>query len=97
MKEILKSLGINENNYGACIGAGNWSVTTDVGVLNSVNPANGEVIANVYQCSEDDYEKVITESQIAFEEWRMVPAPSEVSWYGKWGKNFAERKVCWEV
>lgn len=75
MKKILKSLGIEENNYGACVGAGSWSTTTDAGVLNSVNPANGDVIANVYQCSENDYKNIIMESQNAFEEWRMVPAP----------------------
>ena len=92
MKEILKSLGINDNNYGACIGAGNWSVTTDAGVLNSVNPANGEVIANVYQCSEDDYEKVITESQIAFEEWRMVPAPIRGQLVREMGEELRRKK-----
>ena len=75
MKELLKSLGIYEDNYGACVGAGNWFNTTDAGQLNSVNPANGNLIANVYQCSEDDYENVIIESQKAFKEWRMVPAP----------------------
>jgi len=75
LKEILKSLEVEENNYGACVGAGSWSNTTDCGQLNSVNPANGSIIANVYQCSEDDYENVIIESQKAFKEWRMVPAP----------------------
>ena len=75
MKEILKSLGIEENNYGACVGAGSWSNTTDSGQLYSVNPTNGNVISNVYHCSEDDYENVIIESQKAFKEWRMVPAP----------------------
>ena len=50
MEEILKPLGINQINYGACTGAGAWSVTEDAGILNSINPANAEVIANVYQC-----------------------------------------------
>ena len=59
MKEILKSLGIQKNNYGACIGAGNWSRTKDAGTLHSINPANGEEIASVYQCSENDYEQIL--------------------------------------
>ena len=75
MKEILRSLGIGVNNFGACMGAGEWSSTTDSSILNSVNPASGEIIANVYQCSENDYEKIIEKSQIAFKDWRMVPAP----------------------
>jgi len=75
MNEILNKLGIKENNYGACIGAGDWSTTTDAGVLESYNPTTGKLLAKVYQCSESDYEKVITDSQKTFEEWRMVPAP----------------------
>ncbi len=75
MNEILKKLGIEDVNYGACIGASDWIKTTDSGKLESINPTNGERIATVYQCSEADYEKVITESQEVFKEWRMVPAP----------------------
>ena len=75
MKEILNTLGINENNYGACLGSSEWSKTTDSGILKSINPSNGEVIANVYQCSESDYEKIILESEQAFKKWSMVPAP----------------------
>lgn len=41
----------------------------------SISPATGEVIASVNQCSEDDYEKVVSQSQDSFEEWRIVPAP----------------------
>ena len=92
MNEILKSLGINNNNYGACVGAGNWSNTTDAGVLNSVNPANGEVIAKVYQCSEDDYDNVIKESIEAFKEWRMVPAPIRGQLVREMGEELRRKK-----
>ncbi len=72
--DILKKLGVEGVNYGASIN-GWWSATEDAGVIESYNPTNGELLGKVYQCSEEDYEKVIKESQIAFEEWRMVPAP----------------------
>ena len=75
MNTLLSSLGIEEKNYGACMGAGEWLKTTDSGILHSVNPANGKEIASVYQCSENDYDRIIQESQNAFREWRMVPAP----------------------
>ena len=75
MKELLAQLGIEDVNYGACVGAGDWLKSTDSGELDSVNPTTGEVIAKVYQCSEADYEQVIAESEAAFKEWRMVPAP----------------------
>ena len=75
MKKILNELGIDEKSYGACMGAGKWFETNDCGELDSMNPANGELIASVYQCSENDYDKVIKESQAIFKTWRMVPAP----------------------
>ena len=75
MKEIFDKLGIQKENYGACVGGGEWLETTDSGVLESVNPSTGELIAKVYQCSESDYEKIMKDSEKAFKEWRMVPAP----------------------
>jgi aldehyde dehydrogenase (NAD+) len=92
LKEILKSLGIDDNNYGACVGAGNWSTTTDSGVLNSINPANGNIIANVYQCSEEDYENVIIESEKVFKEWRMVPAPIRGQLVREMGEELRRKK-----
>ena len=62
MKDILHSLGINKNNYGACIGADEWCKTTDSGILHSINPANGKEIASVYQCSENDYDQIILDN-----------------------------------
>ena len=75
MKNILQSLGIEENNFGSCIGAGSWSTTTDAGQLQSICPNNGKEIASVYQCSEDDYDQIMIESIEAFKKWQMVPAP----------------------
>jgi len=92
LKKILKSLGIEENNYGACVGAGSWSSTTDAGVLNSVNPASEDMIANVYQCSENDYEHVIAESKSAFKEWRMVPAPIRGQLVREMGEELRRKK-----
>ncbi len=73
--EFLKELGINEFNPGACFGNREWSTTQDKGVIESVNPANGELIANVYGASPDDYERIMATARKVFEEWRMVPAP----------------------
>ncbi len=73
--KILKDLGIHEINYGACSGSDKWSSSKEGGVLESINPATGEIIASVYQATESDYEQVVTESLSAFGEWRKVPAP----------------------
>ncbi|MCJ7802809.1 MAG: aldehyde dehydrogenase family protein, partial [Candidatus Marinimicrobia bacterium] len=74
-KEILSKLGIENVNYGACAGPNDWYKTTNAGKLDSINPANGEVIASVYQCSVEDYHAIVEKSYKAFIEWRKVPAP----------------------
>jgi aldehyde dehydrogenase (NAD+) len=73
--EFLKSLGISDTNPGAYFGHGEWSTTTDAGSKKAINPSTGEVIASVYSASADDYERVVSEAQAAFKEWRQVPAP----------------------
>ena len=75
MDDILKKLSIKEKNYGSCVGGENWLSTSTEGVIESVNPSNGKVIASVFKCSESDYDKVLSESNKAFNEWRKVPAP----------------------
>ena len=50
--DFLKELGIEEFNAGACVGAGEWLATGGDDVLKSRNPATGEIIANVYPCTE---------------------------------------------
>src|SRR5919108_4137529 len=72
---FLKDLGIADINPGACTGPGEWIETLEAGMLSSICPASGEVIASVNLCSVEDYETVIERSRQAFKEWRMVPAP----------------------
>ncbi len=90
--DFLKELGIEEFNPGACVGAGDWSAREGDDILKSINPANGELIASVYQCTEADYEKVVAESEIAFKEWRQVPAPVRGELVRKMGVALREKK-----
>jgi len=73
--EILKALGIEPTNPGACFGLDEWSATTDAGVIHSINPTTGAAIAEVYAASPEDYERVMQTGQSVFEVWRKVPAP----------------------
>jgi len=72
--ELLEKLGIKETNYGSSSGI-NWNKTTSEGELKIISPTNGELIASVYQASEEDYEKIITTAQDAFKYWIKTPAP----------------------
>ena len=75
MNAILKQLNIKDYNFGACVGGDQWLETESQGEIISFNPSNNKKIANVYKCSDSDYEKVVKLSSNAFEDWRKVPAP----------------------
>ena len=72
---FLDTLGIRDDNPGACFGLDEWSTTTDQGSLDCINPTSGEVIARVNVASEDDYEHVLRTARTLSAEWRDVPAP----------------------
>ncbi len=73
--DFLKQLGIEATNPGACFGLNDYSSTRDAGTLDCMNPASGEVIAQVHGASRQDYDRVIGEAQRIAAEWARVPAP----------------------
>ena len=73
--QILKALGLGPVNSGTYLGNGEWSKTSDAGLLQSINPSTNEVIAEVHASSASDYETIIARAQAAFASWRTVPAP----------------------
>ena len=75
MRDMLSSLGITELNAGAWSQDGGWSKDTTGPLIESINPATGELIARVRSATAADYERVIVSARKAFEQWRMVPAP----------------------
>lgn len=92
VQEILKGLGIGSGSYGASSGPGKWYGDKSQGKLDSYNPATGELISSVYQCSEEDYEKVLRDSQEAQKEWQKVPAPVRGELVRKMGEALRNKK-----
>jgi aldehyde dehydrogenase (NAD+) len=72
--EILKGLGLAAVNPGAWSGVG-WHATDGGPLVQSLDPATGEVIASVRAATEADYERVAASAAAAFLKWRDVPAP----------------------
>ncbi|MFC3715923.1 aldehyde dehydrogenase family protein [Luteimonas soli] len=72
---VLTALGLSDNESGTYLGNGEWSKTRDAGVLEPVNPADGEVIARVQASSQADYDTIVERAQAAFKVWRTTPAP----------------------
>ena len=44
---VLTALGLGDNESGTYLGNGEWSKTRDAGVLEPVNPTDGNVLARV--------------------------------------------------
>ena len=75
MKAILKKLGIEETNPGACTGPDGWIRDPEGSELISYNPTTEEPIASVVQATSGSYQRVASEANAAFRKWRAVPAP----------------------
>ena len=74
MKDILSRLGLAEINDGTWIGE--RSLSDDSGLLiESRNPANGELIASVRSTTASEYEQVIAAAQESAQFWHTIPAP----------------------
>jgi aldehyde dehydrogenase (NAD+) len=73
MQEILKQLGIDEENKGASTGT-KW-ITAKGKSITSISPVDGKKIATLLACDDAAYEEVIASAQKAFEQWKMWPSP----------------------
>lgn len=73
IRESLHRLGIEQENPGSSTGV-KW-VDSGESFLSSFSPADGSLIAKVQYTNSGTYEAIITQAQVAFEKWRLVPAP----------------------
>ncbi|PJK09817.1 aldehyde dehydrogenase family protein [Lysobacteraceae bacterium NML08-0793] len=72
---VLEKLGLSAVESGTYLGNGEWSKTTDAGVLEPVNPTTGEVLGKVHASSRADYQLIMERAEAAFKIWRKIPAP----------------------
>jgi aldehyde dehydrogenase (NAD+) len=73
IRESLQRLGIEQENSGSSTGV-KW-LESGESFLSSFSPADGSLIAKVQYTNSDAYETIIIQSQVAFEKWRLIPAP----------------------
>jgi aldehyde dehydrogenase (NAD+) len=87
--QILNALGLEDVNAGAY--ASGW-LDTSGDLLTSYDPTTGDAIASVRQATVADYERVVTNAQKVFEEWRMFPAPERGQYLRKLANALREHK-----
>ena len=66
-KKILDSLGLDAVNPGTWLGSES-SEDDSARIVESINPANGEVIAGVRSTSAAEYERLVSAAQESFKE-----------------------------
>jgi len=75
MNPLLADLGLEAINPAAWSSKDGWLADPAAALIESVNPANGEVIASVRAATPAQYERVIASACAVAEAWRQVPAP----------------------
>lgn len=73
--KFLEELGVQKLNLGTCFDHNEWSQTKDAGLIESFNPATGELMGSVYSANNEDYEKIVAKAQTVFKDWKNTPAP----------------------
>ena len=71
----LESLGLREINAGVWSGSHGWSTDSSGPLIESINPATGQQLAQVRGATLGDYEHVMNSALAAAAAWRRVPAP----------------------
>ncbi|HLH85944.1 MAG TPA: aldehyde dehydrogenase family protein [Thermoplasmataceae archaeon] len=71
-QETLDRLGINSTEQGAY--GGKW-FNPHGPIYTAHSPIDGEAISKIRLCSREDYEKIVSATRKAFEEWQEIPAP----------------------
>lgn len=72
IEKALNQLGISDLNKGTSTGS-DWFSGGDE--ILSYSPVDGNLIGKVTTTTTADYEQVVEKAQIAFKEWRILPAP----------------------
>ena len=73
--DTLKALGLRDLNPGAWSGSRGWSEQQTGPLIDSINPATGQRLAQVRGAAAADYEQVMAAACDAAKQWRRVPAP----------------------
>ena len=72
---VFEQLGLTSEQGGGSDSSTSWTTSRSAGVIESRNPATGELLARVYGCSEEDYRRLAAQARRTFDTWRAIPAP----------------------
>ena len=71
---FLAKLGIESINPGTSTGKENF-MDSNAEVKNIHSPVDGSLIGSIAYTTAEEYEKVVTKAEEAYQIWRKIPAP----------------------
>ena len=98
MQNVLKKLGLEEENAGVFDGA--WCGSGEK--IDKISPIDGKKIASFRTASAEEYERAIARAHEAFQKWRVTPGPVRGETVRRLGNALREAKtdlatlVTWE-
>ena len=87
--KALNVLGIKETNLGTSTGLANFGSGE---LITSYSPVDGSLIAKVTTTTKLDFEKTVEAASIAFNHWRLVPAPQRGEVVRQFGEKLRDLK-----
>jgi len=91
MQDILNSLGLAATNPGSWLGSQPLE-DSSAALIESINPANNEVIASVRASTQAEYDQIVSAARDAAIEWRKIPAPARGDAIRRLGNALREKK-----
>ncbi|GAK95999.1 aldehyde dehydrogenase B [Nonlabens tegetincola] len=85
----LEALGLNKKNEGTSTGSKSIKSSE---FITSYSPVDGAVIGEVSVTTKDAYEEVMSAAQIAYKEWRVIPAPQRGEIVRQFGEELRRLK-----
>jgi len=86
---FLQKLGLQVKNHGTWTGI--KSIPSSA-YLESISPVDGKLIGEVSVTAKVEYLQVINQAQLAFKEWRLVPAPKRGEIVRQYGNELRKYK-----
>ncbi len=86
--DTLKALGVKATNPG--VFDGSWHGSG--GLLPSISPNDGSVLASVRTGTPEEYERAVTRAVLAFQKWQTLPAPKRGEVIRQLGNALREAK-----
>ncbi|MES2689584.1 MAG: aldehyde dehydrogenase family protein [Bacteroidota bacterium] len=91
MKEVFKALNLHDINDGTATGQAFFS-NGNAEIKDIYSPVDGALIGKVRYTTQDEYERVITQSQESFKTWKKMPAPKRGEVVRQYGNLLREYK-----